>query len=233
MLAPRRFLATSGTAALAAAMGFAVPARAAPTISTRIPCVASLGLNGVMTLPLVGSGFSPNSLVRIRTSTRSKPAPKDLTAVRADASGSFRSNVAPPAFNSDDTLQESFNLLATDPANPTSTATAKFRQVRFGFDADPSTGRPSRRVTYTARGFLPGRTVYAHFRFGGKTRRNVKIGAATSPCGIVAKKMRLLPTKTRFGRWTVYMDQSPTYSKTTLLQAKGTLFIRRTLRRRG
>jgi hypothetical protein len=41
--------------------------------------------------------------------------------------------------------------------------------------------------------------------------------------------MRLLPTKTRFGTWTVFMDQLPKYTKKTVLQAKGTLFIRRTL----
>jgi len=228
MLVPRRLPLCA--AAFAAALGLAEPASAAPTISTTRPCVASLGLDGVLTLPLVGSGFSPNGLVTVRTSTRSNPAPRNLTTVQADATGSFRSNVAPPSFNSDDTLQESFNLIATD-TNPATTATARFRQVRFGFDANPSTGRPGRKVTYTARGFLPDRPVYAHFRFGGKTRRNVKIGVATSPCGIVSKKMRLLPTKTRFGQWTIYMDQAPTYSKSTLLQAKGSLFIRRTLRR--
>jgi hypothetical protein len=229
MLVSRRFLAAS-CAAIAAAMGLAAPASAAPTISTTLPCVASLGLNGIMTLPLLGSGFSPNGLVAIRTSTRSSRAPKDLTSVRADASGNFRSNVAPPMFNSDKTVLQSFDLIATDATNPASTATSRFRQVRFGFDADPSTGRPSRAVTYTARGFLPGKPVYAHFRFGGKTRRNVRVGSASSPCGIVSKRMRLLPTKTRFGQWTVYMDQAPTYSRSTLLQAKGTLFIRRTFR---
>ena len=88
----------------------------------------------------------------------------------------------------------------------------------------------SRRVTYTARGFLPGKAVYAHFRFGGRTRRDVKIGIARGACGIVSKKMRLLPAKTRFGRWAIYMDQAPTYSKSTLLQARGSLVIQRTLR---
>jgi hypothetical protein len=231
MLVSCRLLAASSAAVLAAVAGGAGPASAAPTIATKIPCVANLGLGGAMTLPLTGSGFTPNGVVALQTSTRSRPTPKDLTSVSADASGNIASRVDPPAFKSRSTVQETFHLIAIEAANPASTATATFRQVRFGFDARPSTGRPARRVTYTARGFLPGKPVYAHFRFRGKTRRNLKIGVARAPCGIASKKMRLLPTKTRFGTWTVYMDQTPGYSKATLLQAKGSLVIQRTLSR--
>jgi hypothetical protein len=229
---PRASAATKhivATAALVAVAGGAAPAGAAPTIATKIPCVANLGLGGAMTLPLTGSGFTPNGVVALQTSTSSSPAPKDLTNVSADASGNIASRVDPPAFKSTSTVQQTFHLIAIEAANPANTATATFRQVRFGFDARPSTGRPTRRVTYTARGFLPGKPVYAHFRFRGRTRRNMKIGVAHEPCGIASKKMRLLPTKTRFGTWTVYMDQTPTYSKATLLQAKGSLVIQRTL----
>ena len=112
--------------------------------------------------------------------------------------------------------------------NPANVATTQFRQVRFGFDARPSTGRPTRKVTYTARGYLPGKPVFAHFRFKGITRRDVLLGTADAPCGIVSRRMRLLPTKTRFGTWTVYMDQERRFSKRTLLQAKGSLSIART-----
>lgn len=229
MLVSRRFLAASSAAALAAAAGGAGAASAAPTIATKNACVANLGLGGAMTLPLIGSGFTPNGVVVLQTSTTAKPAPTNLASVSADPNGNIASRVDPPAFSSNSTVDQSFNLIATEAANPANTATAKFRQVRFGFDAQPSTGRPSRRVRYTARGFLPGKPVYAHFRFRGKTRRNVKIGVAGPPCGIASKTMRLLPTKTRFGTWMVYMDQVPTFSKSTLLQARGSLVIQRTL----
>jgi hypothetical protein len=230
LLASRRLLAAACAAALAAAAGDAGAASAAPTIATKIPCVANLGLGGALTVPVTGSGFSPNGVVALSTSTRSDPAPKALASVRADPGGNVTSRVDPPPFHSRTTVEQSFDLIATDVANPANTARSTFRQVRFGFDATPSTGRPARRVTYTARGFLPGKAVYAHFRFRGRTRRDVRVGLPAAPCGIVARKMRLLPTKTRFGTWTVYMDQSPTYSKSTLLQAKGSLVIQRTLR---
>jgi hypothetical protein len=230
MLVSRRVLAASSAAALAVAAGEAGAASAAPTISSKIPCVANLGIGGALTLPVVGSGFSPNGVVSLSTTTASSPSPKDLGSVNADPNGNVDSRVDPPVFRSTSTVMQSFNLIAIDAANPANTATSTFRQVRFGFDANPDNGRPARRVTYTARGFLPGKAVYAHFRFRGRTRRNVKLGLAGEPCGIVSKKMRLLPTKTRFGRWTIYMDQAPTYSKSTLLQAKGSLVIQRTLR---
>jgi hypothetical protein len=230
MLVSRRFLAASSAAAIAAAAGDAGAANAAPTIATKIPCVANLGIGGALTVPVVGSGFSPNGDVALSTTSASSATPKNLANVRADANGNIASRVDPPAFGSHSTMQQSFNLIASEVANPANTAMSTFREVRFGFDASPSTGRPARRVTYTARGFLPGKPVYAHFRFRGKTRRDVNVGVAGEPCGIASKKMRLLPTKTRFGRWTIYMDQAPTYSKSTLLQAKGSLVIQRTLR---
>jgi hypothetical protein len=230
MLVSRRFLAASSAAALAAAAGDAGAANAAPSIATKIACVANLGIGGALTVPVVGSGFSPNGDVRLSASTASDPTPTSLASVRADANGNISSRVDPPAFRSDSTMEQSFNLVAAEVSNPANTATSTFREVRFGFDTSPSTGRPTRPVTYTARGFLPGKAVYAHFRFRDKTRRDVKVGVASSPCGIVSKKMRLLPAKTRFGRWSIYMDQAPTYSKSTPLQARGSLVIQRTLR---
>jgi hypothetical protein len=229
MLVPRRLLAASCAATIAASAGVAAEASAA-TISSTLPCVANLGFGGALTLPLAGSGFTPNASVTVRTATASDPAPRDLTTLRADGAGNVAlTRVDPPVLHSASTVKQAFTLLAIDNANPANSASTTFTQVRFGFDAKPSTGRPTRTVTYTARGYLPGQPVYAHFRFGGITRRDVRIGVAKAPCGIVSRRMRLLPTKTRFGTWTVYMDQVPKYSNKTVLQAKGTLFIRRTL----
>jgi hypothetical protein len=228
MAVSRRLLAAFCGAALAAATGLAADAGAA-TITTTIPCVRNIGIPGGLTLPLAGAGFSPNASVLIRTATAADPTAPDLTTLQADAAGNLVSRVDPPPLHASSTVEQDFTLAAVDRSNPLIIATLKFRQVRFGFDAKPSTGRPTRKVTYTARGFLPGKPIYAHFRFAGLTRRDVRIGVADSPCGIASKRMRLLPTKTRFGTWTVYMDQSRKYVRGTLLQAKGSLTINRTL----
>lgn len=227
MAGSRRHFAASCALALTATGALAAEADAA-TIASTLPCVRNIGIPNALTLPLVGAGFAPNSTVTIRTATASDPGARTLTTIQTDALGTIAKRIDPPPLHAATTFEQAFTLTATDSANPANTATTKFRQVRFGFDAAPSTGRPTRRVTYTARGYLPGQPVYAHFRFGGITRRDVRLGVADSPCGIVKRRMRLLPTKTRFGTWTVYMDQTPKYSKKTLLQAKGTLSIART-----
>jgi hypothetical protein len=220
-------LAAACATAVAAAGGLAADAGAA-TISTTLPCIRNIGIPNALTLPLLGAGFTPNASVTIRTTTASAPTARTLTTVQADATGSIGKRIDPPPLHAGSTVDQTFTLTASDDLNPANVATTTFREVRFGFDARPSTGRPTRKVTYTARGYLPGQPVYAHFRFGGRTRRTVRLGIADSPCGIVARRMRLLPTKTRFGTWTVFMDQVPRYSKKTLLQAKGTLSISRT-----
>ena len=82
-------------------------------------------------------------------------------------------------------------------------------------------------MRYTARGFVPGRPVYAHFRFAGRTRADVRLGVARAPCGIVSRRMRQLPAKARIGRWTVAMDHVRVFRRDTPLQARGNLHISR------
>ncbi len=228
MLVLRRLFVAGCGAAIVGALCTAAAASAA-TISTTLPCVRNIGIPGALTLPLLGTGFAPNSSVSIRTASPADPSPRILTTVQADGAGSISARVDPPPLHAESTVEQAFTLAAVDGANPPNVATTAFRQVRFGFDSRPSSGRPTRRVTYTARGYVPGKPIYAHFRFKGITRRNVRIGIAHSPCGIASKRMRLLPTKTRFGTWAIYMDQERRFRKGTVVQAKGALTIQRTL----
>ncbi len=133
----------------------------------------------------------------------------------------------PALFSSFPAVDETFRLAATDNANPGNVAATTFRQVFFGFRAGPGEAKPGGRVRYTARGFVPARPVYAHFRFAGRTRSDVRLGVAKAPCGIVSRRMRQLPAKTRLGRWIVAMDHSRVFKRNTVLQARGNLFITR------
>jgi hypothetical protein len=103
-----------------------------------------------------------------------------------------------------------------------------YKQVRVGYTTNPSTGKPTRSANHTVRGFPVGVNVYLHFRFQGKTKRNIKVGKTTGPCGIASKRMRLLPTRSHPGTWTVYVDQSAQFHKTTRPQLKYSFVIRRT-----
>ena len=117
----------------------------------------------------------------------------------------------PPLFSGPNVNLQAFNLIATDTTNPAAPVQADsvaFQVVRFGLTMSPQPKRPAQVVTYTARGFTPGKPVYVHFRFRGQTRRTVRLGVATGPCGIVSKSMRAMPTAAFVGQWATYTNQS-------------------------
>jgi hypothetical protein len=185
---------------------------------------------GAKTVPLVGTGFTPGGLVTIQTTSAVAPTPTFLTSAEADAAGNFATTASPPLFSKFDTQEQSFNLLATDQTNPAIVAAAQFQQVRLGYVTNPSNGRPTRRATHTVRGFPIGKPVWLHFRYGGKTRRNVSLGAAQAPCGKAERRMDLLPTRSRRGKWSVYVDQVRRFSAATKPQLKYSFIISRTFR---
>lgn len=222
MPAVRRALAALPVALLA----MAVQSAQAAEVRT-LPCIPYVA--GQQTMPVAASGFTPNGLVTLYTSTANRPAPRILTAARLDALGGFLSVPAgqaaagvtphqlPPPFAPRNRNLQTFTLLAEDRSDPAAPilASSTFQVVRFGMTRSPSPKRPRQTVTYTARGFLPGRPVYAHFRFRGATRRTVGLGIAQGPCGITSRRMRALPTKVRYGTWRAYIDQSKRFSVKT------------------
>jgi hypothetical protein len=58
----------------------------------------------------------------------------------------------------------------------------------------------------------------------------VSIGVAKGACGIATKRMRALPTKTRYGSWRAYIDQSKRFSLKTRPQWIDPFQITRVLR---
>ena len=227
MHAVRRTLAATFSAA--AALTLAVPAGAATLVTA--PCVYTLNsqsANGDGTLSIAATGFTPGSLVTIRYATTAGTTPAFLTSGTVDPAGSFTANVNTPSFNPFDRQQQAIGLTATDSVNPAAVAGTTYQQVRVGYTTNPASGRPTRRATHTVRGFPLGKNVHLHFRHQGRTKRNVTLGLSKGPCGIASKRMRLLPTTSRPGIWTVYADQKANYSKNTKPQLKYSFRITRT-----
>lgn len=216
-------------AAMLGLLGAGAASATAATIQT-LPCNVDTRIIGAKTVPLVGAGFTPGATVTIQTASAVAPTPTFLASAQADAAGNFATTAGPPSFNKFDTQEQSFTVVATDQTNPAIVATAQFQQVRLGYTTDPSNGRPSRRATHIVRGFPIGKKVWLHFRFAGKTRRNVSLGATQAPCGKAERKMSLLPTRSRRGKWTVYVDQVRRFHKTTKPQLKYSFLISRTFR---
>ena len=210
MSALRRVTLVLAGAALAAA----APAAHAAEIRT-LPCVAYVA--GDPTMPVRGSGFTPNGFVRVFTNSTASPVPRALVVSRLNPFGGFATSSLPPPFVPPDRNRQTFNLIAYDAANPAVPilATYRFEVVRFGLTRRPLPSRPRQRVRFTARGFRPGRRVYVHFRFAGRTRRTVSLGRARYPCGIASRRLPALPTRVRYGTWEVYVDQSRRFSPRT------------------
>ena len=210
MTALRRALAVLPLGALAAAAA-AAPAGAA-AIKTDA-CVRYVA--GEPTMTVIGAGFTPNGFVSLASITRASPAPAVFSSSSLEGTGAFLKSTLPPPFSSPRRNLETFGLVATDNTNPAAPvlATTTFRVVRFGLTTSPTPRRPTSRVTYTGRGFTTGKPVYAHFRFGGVTRRTVSLGRAKGTCGIASKRMRALPTRARYGTWTSYTNQSRTSAR--------------------
>jgi len=225
MSAVRRALAILPVAAVA----LAAPSAHAAEIKT-LPCVPYVA--GQQTMPVVAVGFTPGSFVTVYTNTTATPTPRILTSSRLDGVGGFQAATLPPPFTKSNGNLETFSLIAEDKANPAAPilATVPFQVVRFGMTRTPNPKRPRQKVTYTARGFIPGKPVYAHFRFKGVTRRTVSLGTAKGPCGITSKRMRALPTKVRYGAWRAYIDQTKKFAATTRPQWIDPFTITRVLR---
>lgn len=206
----RRALATLPILAVALAAA-AAPAGAA--VVTTLPCVQYSP--GEQSMPIMGTGFSPTGLVTLATTTPSNPNPVPLSSSPTDAGGAFARAVLPPLLASPKVHQQSFTLVATDLTNaaaPVQSPPFSFQVVRFGMTMTPAPKRPAQIVNYTARGFTAGKPVYVHFRFRGQTRRTVRLGVASGPCGIVSKRMRAMPTTAHVGQWATYTNQSTQWS---------------------
>ncbi|HEV2786140.1 MAG TPA: hypothetical protein VGV67_07125 [Solirubrobacteraceae bacterium] len=201
------------------AIAIAAPCARAAVVQT-LPCVnyipdSNAPSGAKATMPVVASGFTPGRPVTLWT-TGAAATPLTVVSGQADANGVLKGLVTPPALSNAETNLESFALIAADPTNPSLAAPPfPFSVVRFGMTRSPAPERPSQRVKFTARGFEPGRRVYAHFRFRGRTRRTVSLGVAQGACGITSRRMRALPTKLRYGRWSVYVDQRERFSLKT------------------
>lgn len=213
----RRILAVASPALAVLMLAAACASADAATISTQA-CVRSVDPASTKSMPITGTGFTPDSLVTVMYASPLSPAEAYLTSATADATGAFTTTATPPLFDGDNRQLQTFRLSASDDVDPAVIARTTYKQVRVGYVTTPAKGRVDATVTHTVRGFPDGRNTYLHFRFGGVTKTTVKLGRTSAPCGIVSKRLPLLPTKSLPGTWTVYVDQVPVYRPTTKTQ---------------
>jgi hypothetical protein len=191
------FAAALPTAVL---LGLALPAGAqAATLSVQQTCFVS-GADA----RVVGTGYTPGALVRLEGTDLSGSA-------TADAAGNIDTTVRPYLTGGNRVTPKTFTLTASEGGAPLASVSFPVVGDLFMVDANLN-GPPSSTVRWRFAGFQPGKPVYGHYRFGGRTIRNYRFGVAKGPCGTLTARARRLPTKVRYGTWKLKFDSRRSYS---------------------
>jgi hypothetical protein len=222
---PSRRVLTAISVAVLIGFGASAASASAATVTINKGCVIFEGDYRAPATTITGRGFSPYSSVSLSTVSKKKPTPAYLGVGYTNGSGDFVTFTGAAPFNSVNTRDQKFTLIAVDSKIPTLAAIVPFRQVKAGYTRVPDPRRPGQMVRHIAQGFVPGKRVYAHFRHGGKTRVTRSLGKAKTACGIARKRMRALPAKSRLGMWKVYVDQKKKFKLSTRPQARLTFTV--------
>lgn len=201
--------------ALAVALASAASAQAA-TVTISQPCqLVSFGLAASL------SGFTPNGTVQLTGDGVS-----GSTVV--DAVGTGRILFTAPPLGVTGPLSRQITVTARDDAATPQQGVARFRAVNFVFSSAGGVQSPKARRTWRFAGLQPGRPVYGHFRFAGRTRVSHRFGVATGPCGELTVKAPGIPVRGRVdvGRWTIQIDQVRTFKRVTKPRLTGSTYVR-------
>jgi hypothetical protein len=109
-----------------------------------------------------------------------------------------------------------FTVTLTDNVVPGNVATATAKTTALDVDVTPKRAKPSERVRFKGSGFTGAKRVFAHYVYGGKLKRTVRMARRTGVCGTWSARRPQIPvTKPKPGLWTVQFDQVRKYRNGT------------------
>jgi len=168
-------------------------------------CYRSLDETKRENVPVWGMDFTPGEQVNVYID--SELVRKEVTVLQ---DGTVRGDVPAPYQPSG---ERGFTLTVAEIGNQANTATATSRVTALALRLKPRRAAPSSRVRFIGSGFTDGDMVYAHYVRKGRHRKTVKLGAPEGPCGRISAMRRQIPVKRpALGRWTLQVDNQPTYS---------------------
>jgi len=145
----------------------------------------------------------------------------------ADAAGGFAFQTALPTIFGDGIKPQKVRLSGTQ--DGAEIASTSFKVVEFLVAPKDISGKPTGKTSWGFSGFTPSKAIYIHVRRGGKTYTD-RVGKGDKVCGTLRTRLRRLPavppSKIRFGRYKLYVDNRPKFSKGGL-QFPATIRIRR------
>lgn len=165
-------------------------------------------------------GFKAGSDVTVRFAGRS------AGAATADAFGHVDTSVLVPSAGIGP-VQRRFLLSVTEDDFTANTASVSVLAANLAFTVRPSFFRRGQKVLLRFSGLRSNRAVYAHYRSGGRTLANVRLGIARGACGLLSVRAQGVPSRIwRRGSWTVQFDSLPRYSPTANPRLRTSLTIR-------
>ena len=194
------------TLAVLCGLALAVPAGAqAASLTTDFPCyIEQTGMT------VRGKGFHPNAEISVS-------GLQIFASAKTDDSGMFSTDVKAPIFPTVSPGSRRYTVTAAERDDASSKASVGFRVTNYAFATTQGNRSPKAKRRWRFSGFSPGKPIYGHFRFKGRTRGTFRFGNATGACGELTRMAAGIPVKGRIpaGKWVVQVDQRKRYSSTT------------------
>jgi hypothetical protein len=215
-----RRAATAG--ALAAATALSPLAAAGTASAATVP--ATLAVNAACyvvgrTAPPItisGSGYAAGDEVSV-----SDRNGLDATAT-VDAAGQFTVTTKAPVPDlrrpgqvKDTITAKDFNANGTTYVGTTTTYLSALAAAANKTRRAPGLQALTFRTKWSFSGFPVGRTIHAHYLFGGKVVANQAFGRAKGPCGTLTVTKRLFPSTPHHREYRLQIDAARRYAKTT------------------
>jgi hypothetical protein len=198
-----------GGAALLLTIAAPATAVADPTVAPSSPCVRFVETAPpAATLGVLSSGWAANTPLSF------KMAGQSVGSGTTDAAGGFDGRAQPFTPPEPKGNLQTVALTAEDGTG--AVATTQVQLVRLIVTVPNGRYRPSKKVTYKAFGFAPGKKLYLFVRRGHKTKGRFLLGRTKGDCGLLTKKMRFMPLrKYTPGLYEFWFSHSKTYSTKT------------------
>jgi hypothetical protein len=191
-------------AATALALALAATPAAAATVEPLKRCYVSAGVTDAEreTVLIRGDGFAQLSTVEVLFDG------VVMGTARTGSVGEFEIRIPAPFQQSG---QRAFSVTVRDSATQVLQTT---HVTNLGMTVKPRRASPRERVRFRGRGFTRGAPVYAHYLYGGREQKTVRLARRSrGPCGTFSARRRLIPVDgARAGRWILQVDQKRRYS---------------------
>jgi hypothetical protein len=183
-------------------LALAAPAAAAPTMDPLKPCYATDGdaPDQRETVHVHAAGFTPAAHVDLLIDGQFQAT--GMTDIGGATTADF-----PAPFQA--IGQRPFTLTLQEQENTQNFVTQTSLVTNLSVTLRPKRARPSRKVSFSGRGFTDDKPVYGHYVFRGKVRKTIRLAhRPVQPCGIFHAKRRQIPVRRpAVGDWTLQVDQ--------------------------